>query len=76
MDDVIFQRDQYDYMRSNSKLDLLVYKKRCFDLDVKMMRENTKLRNLRKDHDSQIKLSRRCKQMASSVEKNVQRNTL
>lgn len=54
-------------MKDVVKHDLLVLKKRYFDKDVALMRENTKLRTLKTEHDSKIKLSKRCREMLESV---------
>jgi hypothetical protein len=66
-----YRKDVYLSIKENVKSNLLVLKKRYFDKDVRLMRDSTKLRTLRTDHDSKIKLSRRCREMLESVEKTV-----
>lgn len=48
-------------LKSTVKSDLLIFKKRCFDSDVKLMRENTKLKNIKIDHEAKFKLNRICR---------------
>ncbi len=63
----MFRKDIYNNMKDVVKHDLLVLKKRYFDKDVALMRENTKLKTLKTEHDSKIKLSKRCREMLESV---------
>lgn len=72
MQNTIYKKDIYDNLKDTVKHDLLVLKKRYFDKDVKLMRESTKLKTLKTEHDSKLKLSKRCREMLDSVEKSVQ----
>ena len=61
METTVFRKDMLANIKDNSKHDVLVLKKRYFDKDVRLMRDNTKLRTIRTEHDSKVKLSQRCR---------------
>lgn len=67
MEATIYRKDIYANLKDVVKHDLLVLKKRYFDLDVKLMRDSTKLRTLKTEHESKLKLSKRCTEILSSV---------
>lgn len=61
MEATVYRKDIYANIKDTVKHDLLVLKKRYFDKDVKLMRESTKLRTLKTEHESKMKLSKRCR---------------
>ena len=67
MENTIYRKDIYAHIKDVVKTDLLVLKKRYFDMDVKLMRDSTKLRTLKTEHESKMKLSKRCRDMLDSV---------
>ena len=71
MEGTIFRKDIYDYMRDCLKKDILVLKKRYFDRDVLLKRDNTKLKSLRTEHTSKTFLSKKCKNLLESMERTV-----
>jgi hypothetical protein len=76
MESTLYRKDIYDYMKDNIKKDLLVLRKRHLDLDVRLMRNRIKLRTVMIEHESKVKLSKRCKLMLNSVEKSVNQKQL
>ena len=56
MEETIFRKDIYDHMKDCLKKDILVLKKRFFDRDVQLKRDNTKLKTLRTEHTSKTTL--------------------
>lgn len=63
MEGTVYRKDIYTNLKDVLKHDVLVLKKRYFDKDVRLMRDNTKLKTLRTEHESKCKLSKRCKEM-------------
>lgn len=61
MEATTYRKDIYANMKDVVKHDLLILKKRYFDLDVKLMRDSTKLKTLKNEHESKMKLSKRCR---------------
>lgn len=61
MEATTYRKDIYANMKDVVKHDLLILKKRYFDLDVKLMRDSTKLKTLKNEYESKMKLSKRCR---------------
>jgi hypothetical protein len=47
MESTLYRKDIYSHIKDVTKHDLLVLKKRYFDMDVKLMRDSTKLKTLK-----------------------------
>jgi hypothetical protein len=58
-------------MMHNLKRDIITLKKRYFDLDVVLNRDNTKLKSLKSEAFNKLKLGQSCRKMLESVEKTV-----
>lgn len=67
----VYDYDIYKEMEGRLKADILVLKKRNFDLDYSLKKEGVKLRTLRQDEFTKTRLSSRCKDMLQSIEKTV-----
>lgn len=76
MQSTVYRKDVYDFMKDGLKKDILVLKKRFFDRDVELMRDKTKLKTLRTDHENKIKLSKRCRAMLDTMGETVQHKQL
>lgn len=61
MESTVYRKDVYASLKDTVKHDLLVLKKRYFDKDVTLMRETTKLKSIRLEHETKMKLSKRCR---------------
>lgn len=58
-------------MKYGLKKDILVMKKRQFDRDVQLLRDQTKLKSLRAEHTNKVTLSKQCRALLQSMEKTV-----
>lgn len=63
--------DIYKEMQDRLKRDILVMKKRNFDMDSRLKKESIKLRTLRQEEFNKTKLSYKCRDMLQSIERTV-----
>jgi hypothetical protein len=58
-----YRRDIYAHIRNTIKHDLLVLKKRYLEMNARKAKEQMRIRILQTDHDSKMKLNKRCRKM-------------
>lgn len=63
MQDTVYQKDVYNEMLQNLKRDIITMKKRYFDMDTLLTRDNTKLRSLKSEAFTKQKLGQSCRKM-------------
>lgn len=61
MNYTLYRKEIYQNLKETTKADILLLKKRYFDKDIRLMRENTKLKSLRTEAATKTQLSKRCK---------------
>lgn len=67
----VYDLDIYREMESRLKQDILVARKRNYDRDLMLKKDNVKLKGLRQDEFNKTKISYRCRDMLESIEKTV-----
>lgn len=71
MESLVYDLDIYKELEHRLKKDILVMKKRNFDQDSRLKKENIKLKTLRQDDFNKTKLSYKCRDMLQSIERAV-----
>jgi predicted transcriptional regulator len=67
----VYDLDIYREMMDRLKKDILIMKKRNFDKDIALRKDNVKVRTLRQDDFNKTKLSYKCRDMLESIERTV-----
>lgn len=63
----VYDLDIYREMESRLKQDILVARKRNYDRDLMLKKDNVKLKSLRQDEFNKTKISYRCRDMLESI---------
>lgn len=63
----VYDLDIYCEMESRLKQDILVARKRNYDRDLMLKKDNVKLKSLRQDEFNKTKISYRCRDMLESI---------
>jgi exonuclease VII small subunit len=67
----IYRKDVYVHIKDTIKHDLLILKKKHFDMNMKQTKGSNKFKVIQSEYETKIGLKKRCSELLTSVEKDV-----